>query len=71
MRVSGARRPISRRMQIWLTSVLGLWAAYWAAIFAELAHLRRREDGVGAATCARIAGGLLGAGLGLLLLARI
>lgn len=58
-------------MQIWLTSVLSLWAAYWAAIFAELAHLRRRDDGVGAGTCARIAGSLLVAGLGLFLLARI
>ncbi|WP_204165303.1 hypothetical protein [Methylobacterium radiodurans] len=58
-------------MQIWLTSALSLWAAYWAAIFAELAHLRRREDGVGASACARIAGSLLAIGLSLFLLARI
>lgn len=50
-----------------MTAVLGLWAAYWAAIFAELAHLRRQEDGVGAVAFARIAGLLLAAGLGFLL----
>jgi len=58
-------------VQIWLTSALGLWAAYWAAIFAQLAHLRRRDDGIGASACARIAGGLLAAGLALFLIARI
>lgn len=58
-------------MQIWLTSALSLWAAYWAAIFAQLAHLRRLEDGVGASACARIAGALLAAGLALHLLAWI
>ena len=44
--------------------ILGLWAAYWAAIFAELAHVRAHDDGVGARTCAGIAGGLLAAGCG-------
>ncbi|GJD88062.1 hypothetical protein BHAOGJBA_1573 [Methylobacterium hispanicum] len=58
-------------MHTWLISALGLWAAYWAAIFAELAHLREREDGVGAVACARIAGSLLAAGLGLFLLGRV
>ena len=53
-----------------MSAVLGLWAAYWAAIFAQLAHLRRCDDGVGAVACARIAGSLLAAGLGFLLLAR-
>ena len=43
---------------------LGLWAAYWAAIFAQLAHLRSCDDGVGARACAGIAGGLLAAGCG-------
>lgn len=57
-------------MQIWLTSALGLWAAYWAAIFAQVAHLRRLDDGVGASACARIAGCLLAAGLALFLFAR-
>ncbi len=63
--------PYLQAMQIWLTSVLSLWAAYWAAIFAELAHLRRCEDGAGAGACARIAGSLLAAGLALFVLARI
>ncbi len=50
-----------------MNAVLSLWAAYWAAIFAQLAHLRTQEDGVGARTFARIAGGLLAAGIGLFL----
>ncbi|WP_200945649.1 hypothetical protein [Methylobacterium sp. Leaf456] len=50
-----------------MNAVLSLWAAYWAAIFAQLAHLRRQEDGVGAVTFARIAGVLLAVGLGLFL----
>lgn len=58
-------------MQIWVTSALSLWAAYWAAIFAQLAHLRRLDDGVGASACARLAGGLLVAGLALFLFSRI
>lgn len=53
-----------------MNAVLGLWAAYWAAIFAQLAHLRRQEDGVGAVAFARIAGILLAAGIGFFLSAR-
>ncbi len=52
-----------------MNAVLSLWAAYWAAIFAQLAHLRRQEDGVGATAFARIAGLLLAVGLGLFLAA--
>lgn len=50
-----------------MNAVLGLWAAYWAAIFAQLAHLRTQEDGVGAVAFARIAGLLLAAAFGLFL----
>ncbi|MFY9293942.1 MAG: hypothetical protein WAP03_25085 [Methylorubrum rhodinum] len=50
-----------------MNAVLGLWAAYWAAIFAQIAHLRMQEDAVGAVAFARIAGLLLAAGLGLFL----
>lgn len=50
-----------------MSAVISLWAAYWAAIFAQLAHLRTREDGVGAVTFARIAGLLLAAGIGFFL----
>ena len=51
-----------------LIATLGLWAAYWAAIFAQLAHLRARDDGVGAFVCAGISGSLLVTGAGVLLL---
>ncbi|MFC7665160.1 MULTISPECIES: hypothetical protein [Methylorubrum] len=50
-----------------MNAVLSLWAAYWAAIFAQVAHLRSQEDGVGAVTFARIAGLLLAAALGFFL----
>ncbi len=51
-------------MSTWSITVLGLWAAYWAALFAEVAHLRTRDDGVGAVAFAWLSGALLAAGTG-------
>ncbi|TXN21316.1 MULTISPECIES: hypothetical protein [Methylobacterium] len=51
-------------MSTWTATVLGLWAAYWAALFAQVAHLRMRDDGAGALAFGWLAGALLAAGTG-------
>ena len=50
--------------------VLGLWAAYWAALFAQVAHLRSLEDGAGALAFSWISRTLLAIGTGLFLVAK-
>lgn len=57
-------------MSAWTSSVLSLWAAYWAALFAQVAHLRTLDDGVGAAAFSWASRGLLAVGLCLFLLAK-
>lgn len=57
-------------MSFWSNCVMSLWATYWSAILAELAHLRMRDDGAGAFAFAWISAALLVAGLGLQILAR-
>jgi hypothetical protein len=51
-------------------AVLGLWAAYWAALFAQVAHLRSLEDGVGALAFSWVSRTLLAIGTALFLLAK-
>ncbi|GEO98143.1 hypothetical protein [Methylobacterium haplocladii] len=51
-------------MSTWSTTILSLWAAYWAAMFAQVAHLRTLDDGVGATGFAWLSGALLAAGTG-------
>lgn len=50
-------------------SVLSLWAAYWAALFAQVAYLRSMEDGEGAVAFSWLSRSLLAIG-GLCLLAK-
>lgn len=57
-------------MPLWISSILSLWAAYWAAMFAQIAYLRILDDGVGALAFSWISGGLLAIGLGFFLMAR-
>ncbi|GJD30040.1 hypothetical protein PMNALOAF_1283 [Methylobacterium adhaesivum] len=57
-------------MPTWIVSVLSLWAAYWAAMFAQVAHLRAVDDGVGAVAFSRISGAFLIVGLGLFVIAK-
>ncbi len=65
MRACGASGRLAlTSMSTWSTTVVSLWAAYWAAIFAQVAHLRTRDDGVGASGFAWLSGALLAAGLG-------
>lgn len=54
---------------MWTASVPGRWAAYWAALFAQVAYLRSREDGVGAVAFSWLSRGFLAVGIGLFLLA--
>ena len=51
-------------------SILGLWSAYWAALFAQLAHLRTLDDGVGASACGWVSRSLLIIGTAFFLLAK-
>lgn len=51
-------------------SILGLWSAYWAAMFAQIAHLRTLDDGVGATTCCWVSRSLLAVGTAFFLLAK-
>ena len=51
-------------------SILGLWSAYWAAMFAQVAHLRTLDDGVGATTCGWVSRSLLAIGAAFFLLAK-
>ncbi|MCJ2108774.1 hypothetical protein MKK70_26050 [Methylobacterium sp. E-041] len=53
-----------------MASILGLWSAYWAAMFAQIAHLRSLDDGVGAITCGRVARSLLIVGVAFFLVAK-
>ncbi|WP_181017219.1 hypothetical protein [Methylobacterium sp. V23] len=53
-----------------MIAVLGLWAAYWAALFAQVAHLRSLEDGVGALAFSWVSRTLLAIGTALFLLAK-
>ncbi|GJD31739.1 hypothetical protein PMNALOAF_3001 [Methylobacterium adhaesivum] len=57
-------------MPTWIVSVLSLWAAYWAAMFAQVAHLRAVDDGVGAIAFSRISAAFLIVGLGLFIVAK-
>lgn len=45
------------------SAVLSLWSAYWAAMFAQIAHLRALDDGVAVGACAWISRGLLAVGI--------
>ena len=57
-------------MPTWIVSVLSLWAAYWAAMFAQVAHLRAVDDSVGAVAFSRISGAFLIVGLELFVIAK-
>ncbi len=57
-------------MSVWTHSVLSLWAAYWAALFAQIAYLRTLDDGDGAVAFSWISRGLLAIGIGLFLMAK-
>ncbi|NEU14434.1 hypothetical protein G3T14_20230 [Methylobacterium sp. BTF04] len=60
-------------MSTWTASAFGLWAAYWAAMFAQIAqiaHLRAIDDGVGAMGCSWISRSLLAVGFAFFLLAK-
>jgi hypothetical protein len=56
---------------MWFTSVLALWSAYWAAMFAQVAHLRSLDDGAGVVTFSWLSRGLLAVGAGLFLIAKL
>ena len=58
-------------MSTWTASLLCLWSVYCAAMFAQVAHLRSIDDGVGAQACSRMAKGLLAVSSALLLFAKI
>ncbi len=53
-----------------MTSVLSLWAAYWAAMFAQVAYLRSLEDGDGVSGFLLVSKSLLAIGTALFLLAK-
>ena len=53
------------------SAVLSLWSAYWAAMFAQVAHLRALDDGVAVNTFAWISRGLLAVGVVFFLLAKL
>jgi len=53
------------------SAVLSLWSAYWAAIFAQVAHLRALDDGVGVSAFARLSRSLLAVGFGFFLIAKL
>ncbi len=57
-------------MSIWTDSVVSLWAAYWAAMFAQVAYLRMLDDGVGAVAFSWVSRGLLAVGIGFFLAAK-
>ena len=57
-------------MPMWIVSVLSLWAAYWAAMFAQIAHLRAIDDGVGAVAFSWISRAFLAVGFGLFVVAK-
>ena len=57
-------------MSPWTASVLSLWAAYGSAVFAQFAHLRACDDGVGAATASWISRSLLAVALALFIMAK-
>jgi hypothetical protein len=50
-------------------SVVSLCTVYWAAMFAEVAHLRALDDGAGAVAFGFLSGALLMASLGFFLAA--
>lgn len=52
-------------MSTWSTTLLSLWAVYWAAMFAQVGHLRTLDDGAGAAGFAWLSAVLLVAGIGM------
>lgn len=54
----------------WIASVLGLWAAYWAAMFAQVAYLRAQDDGVGAIAFSRLSRTFLVIAVGLFLMVK-
>lgn len=51
--------------------MLSLWAAYWAAMFAQVAHLRAIDDGIGAAAFSWVSGAFLTIGLGLFVMVKV
>lgn len=51
-------------------SALSLCAAYWAAMFAQVAYLRSLDDGVGAVAFSWLSRSLLTIGAGLFLMAK-
>ncbi|CAX23556.1 MAG: hypothetical protein MIN69_07045 [Methylorubrum extorquens] len=53
------------------SAVLSLWSAYWAAIFAQIAHLRALDDGVGVGAFARLSRSLLAVGFAFFLIAKL
>ncbi|MCJ2032637.1 hypothetical protein [Methylobacterium sp. J-068] len=55
---------------MWAVSALSLCAAYWAAMFAQIAHLRALDDGVGVVAFAWISRVFLAVGLGLFVVAK-
>lgn len=53
------------------SAVLSLWSVYWAAMFAQVAHLRACDDGVAVGAFAWISRGFLAVGFVFFLLAKL
>ncbi|MCK2053790.1 hypothetical protein [Methylobacterium sp. 37f] len=53
-----------------MMSVLALWSAYWAAMFAQVAYLRSLDDGEGVSGFSFLSKSLLVLGAALFLLGR-
>jgi len=53
------------------SAVLSLWSVYWAAMFAQVAHLRACDDGVAVGAFAWISRGFLALGFVFFLLAKL